>query len=164
MFTRLIASILLIAAAVSAFRSSMVTRTAASSLKMAISFENWNNQKVVTSPVDVPSLTPAPELAPSTVGFPRKQPYGAGMDERHSSFPTEEALETEYETVSKIDKSLRQYNLLMALKGDNFGEAEKLLAIERASGDGALLSTQNSLQDPRLEAGGLFDEWEFDME
>jgi hypothetical protein len=86
------------------------------------------------------------------------------MDERHSSFPSEEALENEYGTISKIDKSLRQYNLLMALKGDNFGEAEKLLAIEKATGDGALLSAPSSLQDSQLEAGGLFDEWDFEME
>lgn len=135
-------------------------------LNMAISFDSWGSQKVDDVPMEAPTLRPSSSPESASIGVRRKPAYNAGLDERFPQFPTEKSLEKEYEKVANLDVNMRQRTLLMGLQGNQWGEAEKLMRIEVASLDGGILpsSSAYSVQSANLEAGGLLEDWNFNIQ
>lgn len=109
------------------------------------------------------------EINPDEVVVDKHQPFGSdrlgsgsGVDERCS---VSEETESDWETVSKIDKMMRQRTLEMALGSSTVGDTQKVRMIEAAADvEGLLPSSFSSMKPASLTAAGLLNDWEFDME
>lgn len=99
--------------------------------------------------------------SPETVSSPKIASPGSENDNAGSSILPEEADSTS--VITKIDLSLRQKSLLMALRDRSVPEAVKLEHINLAASEGLLPASfqQSSVGSPKLSAGGLLDEWNF---
>ena len=91
----------------------------------------------------------------------RRAPPGSGSDDRFPSFPKEHDQKIEHAQLSRIDQSLRQKTLKMALEGSRVGEVHKLSLISRAVHEGIL--SESTTKVASMSAGGLFKDWDMTM-
>ena len=99
--------------------------------------------------------------SPETTSAPKVASPGSENDSAGSSILSDEAGATSL--ITKIDLSLRQKSLLMALQDHSVPDAVKLERINFAATEGLLPASfqQSSVGSPKLSAGGLLDEWNF---
>jgi len=86
----------------------------------------------------------------------RRVAPGSGSDDRFPTYPKEKEQEMEHVQLSRIDQSLRQKSLMMALEGSRFGEVDKLTLIARAVNEGTMT---DSPKGTNMKKGGLLDDW-----
>jgi hypothetical protein len=123
----------------------------------------WGAQKLGQSVIGTTSVeSPATQ---ATSWF-RRAPIGSGGDERCSNEDNDENENIKYETMSKIDLSFKQHSLMMELNNNKWGTNEKLERIRLGAADGlfpSALSLSSSAHASNLNAGGLMNDWQFDM-
>jgi len=93
--------------------------------------------------------------------FFRRVPLGTGSDDRFPTYPKEKEQEMEHAQLSRIDQSLRQKSLKMALEGKYHGVFGKMALISRAVHEGTL--AKSSTIGASMSAGGLLKDWDMDI-
>ena len=82
----------------------------------------------------------------------RRSPFNtSGIDERYEQLYTETGA-----NIPDIHKWMEQMKLLKKLENNNIGELTKLAEIDKYE-----RAYESSKISPNLEAGGLFDDWNF---
>jgi hypothetical protein len=144
--------------------SYIIRAATSSSFKRSSLSMMWDTQKVGRKSIVETTIPKTQEEEAISTMF-RRVPPGSGMDERSPTVISDELLEIESATISRIDRSFRQNSLKMALEGDFIGSAEKLNRIHLATASGILPDTMiaGSSKVASLSAGGLFKDWDADM-
>jgi hypothetical protein len=162
MNTFIVLSLLFIINSCAAFSS---THKLLSSSKSSLHMSMWGAQKLGQSVIGTTSVE-----SPSTqaTSWFRRAPIGSGGDERCSNEDNEEHESMKYETMSKIDLSFKQHSLMMELSKNKWGTQEKLERIRLGAADGLFPSALSLSSSPLasasdLNAGGLMNDWQFDM-
>jgi hypothetical protein len=131
----------------------------------------WDTKRVPTPQVSTSvEETTLPTTAPRIAEdgsilnyFGRRSPPGAGLDERSPAGLTEELLEAEAASLSRMDRSFRMHSLKMTLEGDFIGTAAKMQRIHNAATlEGTLPASlvSSTATAPHMAAGGLFKDWD----
>ena len=142
-----------------AFSTSHKSRSASKSLHMSM----WGAQKLGQSVIGTTSVESPATQAQSLF---RRAPIGSGGDERCSNEDSDENEYMKYETMGKINLSFKQQSLMMELNNNKWGTQEKLERIRLGASDGVFpsaLSLSSSTRASDLNAGGLMNDWQFDM-
>ena len=127
----------------------------------------WGAQKLGQSVIGTAVESPATS---SSSSWFRRPPIGSGCDDTTASSDDDNSDDNEsmkYKAMSSISSNFKQHSLMMELTGSNWGTAEKVQRIQRAAADGLLGTTALSLSSgaraSQLDAGGLMNDWHFDM-
>ena len=124
-------------------------------------------------PIDDSVSTKKQVLTPNTLQelgtyqslFRSPPALGAGTDERFSSSLVDGRLEKDASLLSKVHMSYMQHSLLADLTSDKFGMYEKLERVKFASKEQLLGSSYDYQWQPSTaHAGGLMNDWTFNME
>ena len=90
---------------------------------------------------------------------------GAGTDERFSTSFVNGRLEDQAALLTKVHMSFMQHSLLTDLMSDKYGMVEKLHKVQYASREQLLGSSYDYQWQPTsAHAGGLMNDWSFNME
>ena len=96
--------------------------------------------------------------------FSTIQTKGTGIDERklrHGTGPTDE---TDWEMVSRMDGAFRKQSLLKTLQMDSLSAEHKTQYIKMAADqEGILPQSFGSSTPTNMHAGGLMNDWDFDI-
>ena len=130
----------------------------------------WGLQKLGQPVININNTATNTQTDAGSSLFGRR-PVTTGNDER-SPYSSSQASSTtlrdsHWESISQIDKSFRQHNLLMELSDDRWSQAEKLERISVAASVDNLLPQSLSGSTPAkhsLSQGGLQKDWNFDLD
>jgi hypothetical protein len=133
----------------------------------------WGLQKLGQPVINInnTAATTSVDAAASLFG---RRPVTTGNDER-SPFDSNAQVgasqqnkrDSHWESISKIDKSFRQHELLIGLRSDKWSDAEKLERISLAASVENLLPKSMSPSLPAtltLSSGGLKKDWDFEID
>lgn len=91
---------------------------------------------------------------------------GSGTDERAGDVTVED-ITSGLDQINRIDKSFRQYALLMTLGDESaLGLEQKSERVLMAAAEGLLpdeFSSESTVQSSAITAAGLMDDWNFEM-
>ena len=105
------------------------------------------------------------ELGTSQSLFRSPPALGAGTDERFSSSLIDGRMEKDAALLTKVHMSYMQHSLLADLTSDKYGMKHKMEKVQFASKEQLLGSSYNYQWQPSsAHAGGLMNDWTFNME
>jgi len=157
------------AAFLSAHKSAAHTSTARTT-STTITMSMWGAQKLGQSVIG--TTTGSDKTSVDSTSWFRRAPVGSGCDDTTTSSDDDNSDDGEsrkYKAMSAINVNFKQHSLMMELSGSRWGAAEKVQRIQQAAADGLFssaptLSLSSSTARPsNLQAGGLMNDWHFEM-
>lgn len=102
-------------------------------------------------------------FTPKTV-FHNPPAQGAGTDERFSFAPPDERLEQDSSLITNVHLSYMKMGLLTDLSSDKFGLLDKYEKVKLKTKEQVLSSADYQWSPTLAHAGGLLNDWTFNME